>query len=136
MLKIPNPLNIRRYFTLGIVITLLSTLPVIFDIGSETVDPLTKWQHLGGIGVVYIATVLNHFMLLAGITEILRPVVSREENPAPVDKLRVAGLFVGKLVFLFAGLALGIHLMGKRVIIPLLNYVLQIFVLTYSSKRS
>jgi hypothetical protein len=37
-----------------------------------------------------------------------------------------------KLVFLFVGLGFGVHFMGKRVIIPVLNYILQIAALGVS----
>ena len=51
-----------------------------------------------------------------------------------VKKMRVFLLFVLKLLILFGALSLGIHLMGKRVLIPLLNYVVLIFVLGLSLK--
>lgn len=51
-----------------------------------------------------------------------------------VNKTKVALLFVLKLLILFGALSLGIHLMGKRVLIPLLNYVVLIFVLGLSLK--
>ncbi len=49
-------------------------------------------------------------------------------------KLKVFTIFLLKLAILFGALSLGIHLMGKRVIIPLLNYVVIIFVLGASLK--
>ena len=41
-----------------------------------------------------------------------------------------------KLVFLFGGIGLGVLFMGKRVIIPLLNYIIQIAALGVSLRES
>ena len=65
-------------------------------------------------------------MLVASLKEMLLPFVdtySRRSNK------KIVLLFVGKLVILFGSLSLGVHLMGKRVLIPLINYVVLIFVL-------
>jgi len=84
--------------------------------------------------VIYLATILNQFILV----EVIMEMVSERKNDLSrtyrVNKTKVALLFVLKLLILFGALSLGIHLMGKRVLIPLLNYVVLIFILGLSLK--
>ena len=85
-----------------------------------------NWSDYLGVLIVYLGTVLNQIMLVASLKALLSPLVG-----AVVQKSnkKIVLLFVGKLVILFGSLSLGVHLMGKRVIIPLINYVILIFVL-------
>ena len=107
-------LNVKKY--------LLYTLP------TTTICFLMcqSWSDYLGVLIVYLGTVLNQIMLVASLKALLSPLVG-----AVVQKSnkKIVLLFVGKLVILFGSLSLGVHLMGKRVIIPLINYVILIFVL-------
>jgi hypothetical protein len=49
-----------------------------------------------------------------------------------IDKVKVVVFFLLKFILLFAALTLGVHFIGNRIILGLLNYVLQIFVLCIS----
>jgi hypothetical protein len=42
------------------------------------------------------------------------------------------GLFIAKFLILVFSVLMGVHFMEKRVIIPLLNYVLHIFIISLS----
>lgn len=89
-----------------------------------------------GILIVYAATILNHIMMLRGVRELVTPYLPGNED-IKSDKTMMVLFFVGKLVMLFGGISLGVLFMGNRVIIPVLNYVVQIFLLIYSlSNRS
>jgi hypothetical protein len=77
-----------------------------------------------GILVIYLATILNQLLLVEGVFELV----------GASNKVKVVLLFLTKMAILFGALAFGVHLMGKRVIIPLLNYVVIIFVLGTSLK--
>jgi uncharacterized membrane protein YccC len=65
-------------------------------------------------------------MLVMGIRELVQPYL---EASSSKRIKRIIFLFVGKLVILFGALSLGVHLMGERVLMALINYVVLIFVL-------
>ena len=81
-----------------------------------------------------MATVINQFLLVEVISEIVAEKTSNPDVKYRVRKFRLIFLFLLKLIIIFGALSLGVHLMGKRVIIPLLNYVVLIFVLGLSLK--
>jgi len=56
-------------------------------------------------------------------------------NGANVDKIQLVMMFLGKFIILLGALYLGWHFMGNRVIIPVINYVIHIFILTLSSNK-
>ena len=68
------------------------------------------------------------------ISEIVTEKTSNPDMKYRIKKFRVVTLFLLKLLIIFGALSLGVHLMGKRVIIPLLNYVVLIFILGPSLK--
>ena len=113
-MQLRTNLNLKRY--------LLYTLPtttICFAL-------CQNWLEVLGVLIVYLGTIFNQIMLVASLKELLIPFVD-----ASVQKSnkKIVLLFVGKLVILFGSLSLGVHLMGKRVLIPLINYVVLIFVL-------
>lgn len=83
---------------------------------------------------IYFTTLTNLGLLLGVISRIVE--IGSSTEPVSYSKLNLALVLVGKMAIIFLGLSLGVHFMGKRVIIPLLNYVIQIFVLGVSLKRS
>ncbi len=87
-------------------------------------------KEIVAIIIVALATVLNQLMLVEAVSELINP-------HAKVKKVsgKIIGLFLGKLLILFAALLCGSHLMGTRVIIPLIYFVLMIFSLAYSIKK-
>ena len=107
-------LNLKRYLLYS-----LPTTIVCFALCQSFTDAL-------GVLVVYLGTILNQVMLVASLRELLTPFVDSEGQKS---NKKIILLFVGKLVILFGSLSLGVHLMGKKVIIPLINYVVLIFVL-------
>lgn len=86
------------------------------------------------ISVIYVATLINLFLLLSVIQKIVE--IGTATEPVHYSKLNMALVFVAKMAVIFLALSIGVHFMGKRIIIPLLNYVFQIFVLGVSLKRS
>ena len=83
---------------------------------------------------IYIATLINLFLLLSVIHKIVE--IGTATEPVDFSKLKLAMIFVAKMAIIFLALTIGVHFTGKRIIIPLLNYVIQIFVLGVSLKRS
>lgn len=84
------------------------------------------------MGTVFLAACLNQFLLVKGVLKMTNSAVGKE----PTDKLGLMSLFAGKAIVLIVALTFGVQIMGKRIIIPVLIYVLQIAVLTFSMKKT
>lgn len=80
---------------------------------------------------IFLAACLNQWMLVSGVMQITN-VASGKEAP---DKANLIMLFIGKVIVLLVALIFGVQIMGKRIIIPVLIYVLQIVVLYLSMKK-
>ena len=113
-MRLKTELNLRRY--------------ILFSLPSTAfcIALCRTWIDVLAVVVVYFGTVLNQIMLVASLREMLLPFIDTESRRS---NKKIVLLFVGKLVILFGSLSLGVHLMGKRVLIPLINYVVLIFVL-------
>ncbi len=118
-MHIRTKINYKKYFLLTIASTLLFCL--FARSRSEII----------GICIIYVATIINHWMMMKGVEELVAPHLHVNDDK-PLDKTKMAFLFVGKMFVLFGGIYLGVLFMGNRVIIPVLNYVTQIFLLIYS----
>jgi hypothetical protein len=112
-MNLTGRINFGNYFLLSIPTTLVA---LAFARGVNEVMAIL---------VIYLATILNQLLLVEGVFELV----------GASNKVKVVILFLLKMAILFGALALGVHLMGKRVIIPLLNYVVIIFVLGISLKN-
>lgn len=106
--------NYKRYIPMSLIVT------AFFCAFAE------NYQELTGILIVYVATVINQFLLVKGVREMIRPHI---DAGAEAKNGTIFFIFMLKLGVIFGGLALGVHFMDSRVIIALLNYVVQIFVL-------
>jgi hypothetical protein len=120
--KFTKKINLKKYL-LGSVLT----TGIALAFARNTTEIVT-------ILVIYLATVINQISLVEVIMELVAERTSDLSRTYRVKKVKVALLFILKLLILFGALSLGIHLMGKRVLIPLLNYVVLIFVLGFSLK--
>lgn len=78
---------------------------------------------------IYILSIINLFMLSEGVMELLKT----KDNP---DNFKVIMLLVGKMALLILGITLGVQIMESRIIIPVLNYVIQIFIFILSYRRT
>lgn len=112
-MKITDRVNFQKYLLLSLVTTLITLL---FTRGAMEVVAVL---------IIYLATILNQLLLVEGVLELT----------GASKKTKVFLIFIIKLPLLFGALALGVHFMGKRVIIPLLNYIVIIFVLGYSLRN-
>lgn len=84
---------------------------------------------------VFIAACLNQYMLVRGVDKLTKQAASTEANQEDQSGT-LLGLFLGKIFVLIVALVLGVQIMGKRIIIPVLIYVLQIGVLYLSFKKT
>lgn len=80
---------------------------------------------------VFLAACLNQWMLVRGVMSI----TDHASGKAEMDKTNVILMFIGKVIVLLVALIFGVQIMGKRIIIPVLIYVLQIVVLYLSMKK-
>ena len=116
-------INFGKYF----LITGLSTAFLTIFIAQNK-------EEIFGILIVYLAAVINQFMLVRFVREFFTPDVAKHKEN--IDKLEVIGLFILKIVVLLSGITLGVHFMGSRVIFPVINYVFQMFALIFSLKKN
>jgi len=118
-------INLNKY----IAISLLCTVALCFFVKGQ--------KQIFGLFLVYLATVLNQFMLVEGVMELTNPkMASLPKDLRKSKNKKIITLFVGKISVLILGITLGVHLMGNKVIIPLLNYVIQIFILVFCLKTN
>lgn len=82
--------------------------------------------------VVLVAVMLNQWMLVNSVDEMVQSAASKEKT----SKTNLILSLLFKAIILIAALTFGVHIMGNRVIIPLLIYIAQIFVLYVSMKES
>ncbi len=80
---------------------------------------------------VFVAACLNQWMLV----NVVRDVTQNAAAGVPVDKVNMVMMIIGKVVIVLAALSFGVQIMGNRIIIPVLIYVLQIAVLYLSFDR-
>ena len=85
-------------------------------------------EELMAIGLIYIASCGNQWLLVKSVREMSQ----RAASGAPVDDRKMFFLMMGKLGLIIAALSVGVHVMGNRVIIPVLIYVFQIAVMYLS----
>jgi hypothetical protein len=83
-----------------------------------------------GILIIAVATVINQLMLVEAVSELIFDSAQVSRRNA-----KIIVLFIAKVLILFGALFCGSHLMGTRVIIPLIYFVLMIFSLAYSIRR-
>lgn len=118
-MHISEKINLKKYTILSAI--LLISAFILARNTSEMKVMLT----------VFIAAGLNQWMLVRGVQKLTNQAVGKEES----DKSGMVILFLGKLIVLVVALTLGVQIMGKRIIIPVLIYVLQIVVLYLSFKK-
>lgn len=85
-------------------------------------------KEIMALGLVVFAAATNHWMLVRVVGEI----AENASQGRPIKKKYITLLVIGKLCILLAALSFGVHIMGSRVIIPVLIYVLQIAILYLS----
>jgi len=80
-----------------------------------------------GLLIVYAGTIANQLLLVRGVKLIL--------NATGHNKTEIMIIFLIKMAILFLALSLSVHFMGNKVILPLLFYIAQIFILIFNIKK-
>ena len=111
-------INLKKYVLL---VTITTAIALAFS---------RSYYDAIGVLAVFIGTLANHYMLVEGVFSVVEMGQGKK-----VDKTQMLVIFIGKFVVLFGAIYLGWHFMGDRVIIPVLNYVVQIFILVFSFKK-
>jgi hypothetical protein len=117
---ISEKIDLKKYFLFSLILIIASYFL------ARSPDELKV------MATVFIAAGLNQWMLVRGVNKLTNQAVGSEEK----DSGGLVILFIGKLIVLVVALTLGVQIMGKRIIIPLLIYVLQIAVLYLSLKKT
>lgn len=85
-----------------------------------------------GIFFIFFATMCNHFFLIEGTD--LTIVNPNKLKPKQI-LIRVIPYFFAKFMILIWGFYIGVHFMGARVIIPIILYVMSIFILFFCIRK-
>lgn len=109
-------INLKKYISLSVALLI---------IGFTTCK---NPQEVLATGVVFVAVILNQWMLLNSIDAITQKALSKESDKQP----NIVINFLFKAIILIVAISFGVHIMGNRIIIPILIYTVQIFVLYFS----
>ena len=83
-------------------------------------------------GVIYVATVIYLLMFALFVYELIRPHRIKDYK---LYKKNLVFLFIGKLLILIGAILFGVQILESKIIIPVINYFLNIFVLGVSIKK-
>lgn len=117
---ISEKINLKKYLALSLVLLIASYFMA------------RDFNELKVMLSVFVAACLNQWMLVRAVVGLTNGASGKEDT----DKTNMVFLFIGKAIVLILALTLGVQIMGKRIIIPLLIYVLQIAVLYFSLNKT
>lgn len=112
-------INLKYYALYSIILLSLAYL---------TVRSLAEYMI---ILLVFSAACINHWLLILIVRRLSEGVVTKRQKNGSLTAVMV----VGKLILVAGALSFGVQIMGKRIIIPVLIYVLQIVVLYLSFEK-
>ncbi|MBC7540090.1 MAG: hypothetical protein H7281_14800 [Bacteriovorax sp.] len=112
-------INLKKYIIYSIILLSTSYLTV------------RSFAEYLVIILVFVAACANHWMLIF----VVRRQSEGAANQPTKYKTLVPMMTIGKLVLVIGALTFGVQIMGKRIIIPVLIYVLQIVVLYLSFEK-
>lgn len=121
--ELKTKINLKRFFLLSIL-SLIVTLCFSRNVAEF-------FTILG----VYGATLLYLYIFFLAVKELFRPYTDPEYTKKKDGKGKVLALFATKLLVLIIALLLGVQIMGSRIIICVINYILQILILGVSFKK-
>jgi len=83
---------------------------------------------------VYMATLVSLFLLMFIMYSIMKD--PEVKATGKFDKGRLIFYMLLHVLFLFGSIGIGVHFMGNRIILAVLNYVSQIFVLGIGLRKN
>lgn len=121
---IKTKINLKLYLGLSTVSTAVACL-----FAQNFIEILT-------IFIIAIATVVNQTVLVELVSEMFSTAAQGGLSGGPkVDKGRVLMLTLVKMGVMLGAISFGVLFMGNRIIIPVINYVIMIFILAASMDR-
>ncbi|MEH0860089.1 hypothetical protein [Halobacteriovorax sp. DPLXC-1] len=115
-----NKISFSRYFILSLPLAAICLFFLTF--GKE-------WL---AFGIIYAATVIYLVMFWMAVDELIKP--HRVEG-YKANKKYLAFLFIGKTAILIGALLFSVQILESKIIIPVINYFLNIFVLGASIRK-
>lgn len=83
---------------------------------------------------VYLATLISLFLLMFIMYSIMND--PEVKSSGKFDKGKLVFYMMLHVLFLFGSIGIGVHFMGNRIILAVLNYVSQIFVLGIGLRKN
>lgn len=115
-----NKINFVRFFTLSL------------PLAAVCVYLLTPGREWLAFGICYFASILYLIMFWMAVDELIKPY---RIDGYKTNKKYLAFLFIGKLAILIGALLFSVQILESKIIIPVINYFLNIFVLGASIKK-
>jgi hypothetical protein len=85
--------------------------------------------------VVYIGILISFYLLLRLVNNLLKQQLSQSKQIG-LNSFSMFQMMFGHLILLILALSIGVHFMGNRIIISLLNYCIQIFILGFALRKN
>jgi len=83
---------------------------------------------------IYVATLISLFLLMYIMHVVIFDQKALRERK--IDKMKLFLYMMLHILFLFGSIGLGVHFMGNRIILAVLNYVAQIFVMGFGLRKN
>lgn len=112
-------IDLKKYFSYSMILLFLSSFA------------LKSKQEFMVVVIVVLASCANQWMLVY----IVRKMTESAANQTQKNNNLISLMTVAKLLIVVGALSFGVQIMGKRIIIPVLIYVLQIVVLYLSFEK-
>ncbi len=113
-------INFIRFFSLSIPMALVCLY---------LLNPGKEWM---AFSVIYVASVIYLIMFSEAVNELIKP---HRVDGYKANGKKLGFLFIGKLVILIAALLFGVQILQSKIIIPVINYFMHIFVLGASMRK-
>jgi hypothetical protein len=113
-------INLKKYVSLSAALLISSYF---------TVKSIDEYRV---VILVFLASCANHWMLFYVVRRMSENAVNKISNSTFLTSL----FSIAKLLIVVGALSFGVQIMGKRIIIPVLIYVLQIVVLYFSFEKT
>jgi hypothetical protein len=117
-MHLKEKINLKKYISFSIALLLMS-----YGLCTGPKEFLV-------VSTIFVAVILNQWMLLSSVDAMVIAAKGGENKGAA----NIIFSFLFKLVILIIAISFGVHIMENRIIIPILIYVAQIFVLYFSLK--
>lgn len=85
--------------------------------------------------LVYVSVLLSFYLLMRMVNSLIISQLEKKEN-VKVSSFSLLQMMFTHLFLLIFSLSIGVHFIGNRIIISLINYSIQIFVLGFALRKN